>query len=56
MSMITNDWLEAVDAEFKKPYYLELRKKLIQIGESNIKLLSLYYTNFKTILLIVTKK
>ena len=24
MSMITNDWLEAVDAEFKKPYYRNL--------------------------------
>ena len=30
MPKITNDWLDAIGSEFSKPYYLELRKWLIQ--------------------------
>ena len=30
MPKITNDWLDAIGAEFQKPYYLELRQRLIQ--------------------------
>ena len=51
ISDITFDFIEKVLKRDIKAIY-ELRKKLIQIGESNIKLLSLLYTNFKTILLI----
>ena len=29
MPKITNDWLDAIGAEFEKPYYLELRKFLV---------------------------
>jgi len=29
MPKITNDWLEAIGAEFEQPYYLELRKFLV---------------------------
>lgn len=51
ISDITFEFIEKV---LKRQYnnVLDLRKKLIQIGESNIKLLSLLYTNFKTVLLI----
>ena len=51
ISDITFEFIEKVLKRDIKAIY-ELRKKLIQIGESNIKLLSLLYTNFKTILLI----
>lgn len=51
ISDITFEFIEKVLKRDIKAVY-ELRKKLIQIGESNIKLLSLLYTNFKTILLI----
>ena len=51
ISDITFEFIEKVLKRDIKATY-ELRKKLIQIGESNIKLLSLLYTNFKTILLI----
>lgn len=51
ISDITFEFIEKV---LKRQYnnIFDLRKKLIQIGESNIKLLSLLYTNFKTVLLI----
>lgn len=51
ISDITFEFIEKV---LKRQYnnVLDLRKKLIQIGESNIKLLSLLYTNFKIVLLI----
>lgn len=51
ISDITFEFIEKVLKRDIKAIY-ELRKKLIQIGESNIKLLSLLYTNFKTVLLI----
>ena len=28
MAAITNDWLEPLSAEFRKPYYAELYKKI----------------------------
>lgn len=55
ISDITFDFIEKVLKRDIKAVY-ELRKKLIQIGESNIKLLSLLYTNFKTVLLIQSCK
>lgn len=55
ISDITFEFIEKV---LKKQYnnIFDLRKKLVQIGESNIKLLSLLYTNFKTILLLQSCK
>lgn len=48
---ITFEFIEKVLIRDIKAVF-DLQKKLKQIGESNIKLLSLLYTNFKTILLI----
>lgn len=51
ISDITFEFVEKVlKRDIKRVY--NLRKQLIQINESNIKLLSLLYTNFKTILLL----
>ena len=55
ISDITFEFIEKVLKRDIEAVY-DLRKKLIQIGESNIKLLSLLYTNFKTILLIQSCK
>lgn len=55
ISDITFDFIDKVLKRDVLHTY-QLRKKLIQIGESNIKLLSLLYTNFKTILLIQSCK
>lgn len=55
ISDITFEFIEKVLKRDIKATY-ELRKKLVQIGESNIKLLSLLYTNFKTVLLIQSCK
>lgn len=55
ISDITFEFIEKVLKRDVESVY-DLRKKLIQIGESNIKLLSLLYTNFKTILLIQSCK
>ena len=30
MAMITNDWLPALQEEFKKPYYASLYKKVVE--------------------------
>lgn len=51
VSDITFDFVEKVLKRDIKLIY-NLREQLKQIGESNIKLLSLLYTNFKTVLLI----
>lgn len=51
ISDITFEFIEKVLIRDIKSVY-NLRKQLKQINESNIKLLSLLYTNFKTILLI----
>lgn len=48
---VTFDFIEKV-LKRDIPNIYKLRNKLLQIGESNIKLLSLLYTNFKTVLLI----
>lgn len=55
ISDITFEFVEKVLKKDVKNIY-KLQKQLQQIGESNIKLLSLLYTNFKTILLIQSCK
>lgn len=55
ISDITFEFIEKVLKRDIKQIYV-LYKQLNQIGESNIKLLSLLYTNFKTILLIQSCK
>lgn len=55
ISDITFEFVEKVLKRDAKNIY-KLQKQLQQIGESNIKLLSLLYTNFKTILLIQSCK
>ena len=55
ISDITFEFVEKVLKRDIKATY-DLQKKLKQIGESNIKLLSLLYTNFKIILLIQSCK
>lgn len=55
ISDITFEFVEKVLKRDVKNIY-KLQKQLQQIGESNIKLLSLLYTNFKTILLIQSCK
>lgn len=55
ISDITFTFIEKVITKDIKQVY-ELQKQLKQIGESNIKLLSLLYNNFKTILLIQSCK
>lgn len=55
ISDITFEFVEKILLRDIKEIY-DLQKKLKQIGESNIKLLSLLYTNFKTVLLIQSCK
>lgn len=55
ISDITFEFVEKVLKRDVKNIY-KLQQQLQQIGESNIKLLSLLYTNFKTILLIQSCK